>query len=76
MKEITLAQLAPGQKAKIVKIAGGKGLHSRLMSMGVYSGREIVKFSHIGLRGPVVVKIGRSIIALGHGIAEKVIVAI
>lgn len=53
---------------------GGGNLQNRLMNMGVYKGREIVKLSHIGLRGPVVVKVGRGILALGHGVAAKVVV--
>ena len=53
---------------------GGGNLQNRLMNRGVYKGREIVKLSHIGLRGPVVVKVGRGILALGHGVAAKVVV--
>jgi len=43
------------------------------MNMGVYKGKEVTKLSHIGLRGPVVIKAGRSILALGHSVAAKVI---
>ncbi len=46
------------------------------MNMGVYKDKEIFKLSHIGLRGPVVIKVGRSILALGHGIAEKIIIEV
>lgn len=74
MKIMTLAQLKGNTKAKILDIAGGKSITSRLMNMGIYKGRELLKLSHIGLRGPVVVKAGRTILALGHGIAEKIIV--
>ena len=42
--------------------------------MGAYKGKEIEKVSHIGLKGPVVIKVGRSILALGHGVAAKIIV--
>jgi len=42
--------------------------------LGLYKGKEIAKLSHIGLRGPVVVKIGRSILALGHNVSSKIIV--
>jgi Fe2+ transport system protein FeoA len=44
------------------------------MNMGVYRGKEIIKLSHIGLRGPVVIKSGRTILALGHSVAAKIIV--
>ncbi len=72
MKRISLAQIKTNRKAKIAEIAGGANLQNRLMNMGMHKGREIVKLSHIGLKGPVVVKAGRSILALGHGVAAKI----
>lgn len=74
MKRIALTQLGPDRKARISDIAGGGNLRSKLMHMGVYKGREVTKLSHIGLRGPVVIRVGRGILALGHGVAAKVIV--
>lgn len=69
---VSLAQLKAGNKAKILDILGGSSLASKLMNMGIYKGKEVSKLSHIGLRGPVVIKVGRTILALGHGIAEKI----
>jgi len=63
-----------GQKGKLIEITGGGNLHDRLMSMGLNKGRELTKLSHIGLRGPVVVKAGRTILALGHGVASKMVI--
>ena len=74
MKEVSLAHLKPGSKARVLDILGGSSLRSKLMNMGLYSGREIQKLSHLGLKGPVVIKAGRTILALGHGIAHKIIV--
>jgi len=74
MRKISLVQLKPNHKGRIAEIAGGENLRSKLMHMGVYEGKEVTKFSHIGLRGPVVIKTGRSILALGHGVAAKVMV--
>jgi Fe2+ transport system protein FeoA len=73
LKKISLAQIKPNHKGRVVEILGGTNLQDRLMNMGVYKGKEITKLSHIGLRGPVVIKSGRSILALGHGVAAKVI---
>ncbi len=73
MKKISLIKLRANRKGKIVEILGGSNLQSRLMNMGVFKGKEISKLSHVGLRGPVVIKSGRSILALGHGVAAKVI---
>jgi len=75
LKRISLVQLKSDHKGKIVEILGGSNLKTKLESMGLYEGKEITKVSHIGLRGPVVIKAGRSILALGHGVAAKVIVS-
>jgi len=74
MGKISLAQFKTNQKGKIIEILGGTTLQNKLMNMGVYKGKEVTKLSHIGLRGPVVIKVGRSILALGHGIASKIII--
>lgn len=74
MKRASLIQLKPNHKGKVSEILGGTNLQNRLMNMGVYAGKEITKLSHIGLRGPVVIRAGRSILALGHGVAAKIII--
>ncbi len=74
MKKISLVQIKANNKVRVLEILGGSNLESKLLSMGVYKGKPLIKLSHIGLRGPVVIKSGRSILALGHGVAEKIIV--
>ena len=76
MKKISLVQMQTEHKARILEISGGTNLAARLMSMGVFEGKEVTKLSHVGLKGPVVIKIGRSILALGHGVAAKVMVEV
>lgn len=66
--------LKANHKGRVSEILGGAGLQHRLMSMGIYAGKEIVKLSYVGLRGPVVIKVGRSVLALGHGVALKIMV--
>lgn len=73
MKRVSLIQLKANRKGRVVEVLGGTNLHHKLMHMGIFKGKEITKLSHIGLRGPVVIKSGRSILALGHGVAAKVI---
>ncbi|MBN1914013.1 MAG: ferrous iron transport protein A, partial [Candidatus Omnitrophica bacterium] len=72
-KKISLLLMKEKQKGKISLIDGGFALRNRMMSMGLYEGREITKLSHFALRGPVAIKVGRSVIALGHGMASKII---
>ncbi|MDP3143161.1 MAG: FeoA family protein [Candidatus Omnitrophota bacterium] len=65
-----------GRKGKIVEVSGGDNLKQRLMHMGIYMNRDIIKMSHLALQGPVTAKVGRTIIALGHGMAAKIKVEI
>jgi len=74
MKKNNLLQIKSGQKVRIAAILGGIALENKMMTLGIYPGREITKIGHIALRGPVTVKVGRSVIALGHGMAAKIIV--
>lgn len=62
------------QKGRVVEISGGIALQNKLMSLGIYPGREISKLSHMVLKGPVTIKVARTVIALGHGMASKIIV--
>ena len=74
MKKVSLVQAKANEPVKILGVLGGSNLEHRLLNMGVYTGKEVTKLSHIGLRGPIVIKAGRSILALGHGVAAKIIV--
>lgn len=65
-----------GQKGTVSELCGGDNFKHRMASMGVYPGRDITKISHFALKGPVTIKVGRSLIALGHGVAEKIIAEI
>jgi ferrous iron transport protein A len=76
MKKITLIQMRVKQKGKVVDILGGAALHNRLMGMGIYPGKEITKLNHFPLRGPVAIKVGRSVVALGYGMAHKIMVEV
>lgn len=62
------------EKGRVVDIQGGKSFQNRLMSQGIYPGCEIIKLSQFMLRGPIAMKIGRTVLALGHGMAKKIIV--
>ncbi|MDI6606438.1 MAG: FeoA family protein [Candidatus Omnitrophota bacterium] len=76
MKNISLIQMKKNQRGRIAAISVGHKLENRLMSLGLYKGKEITKLSHFALRGPVTVRVGRSVLALGHGMAGKVMVGV
>ena len=76
MRKLSLIQMKENRKAKVLEISGGRILQHRMMSMGIYPGREITKLSHFALKGPVTVRVGKSVLALGHGVAAKIILEI
>lgn len=70
--ERTLLQLENNKPVEILSINGGQRLIRRLESMGLRVGVKVVKIGHCS--GPVIVKIGVTQLAIGRGMAEKVIV--
>ena len=75
-KYISLAELETGQRCRIMKFLSGPGLTRRLEEMGIRAGKRAVKISGMPLRGPVVVQVGGTRIALGHGMARKIMVEV
>ena len=73
---LSLAQLLPGQSAKVVNIEGGRGLRQRLENLGIREGGIVKKERVVFTFGPIIVKAGSTQIALGRGMASKVIVEI
>ena len=76
MKAIPLTQAKDKTKVRVIDISAGKVMQRRLMGMGIYPGRVIIKLSQFMLKGPVAVKTGRSIIALGYGAANQILVEV
>ncbi|MGB2599342.1 MAG: FeoA family protein [Candidatus Omnitrophota bacterium] len=76
MKEINLTQLGAKKTAVIKEILGGYVVTRRLESMGVRPGKSITMISAHFWRGPVTVIVGKSKVAIGHGMAQRVIVEV
>ena len=66
-----LAMCAPGEKVKITKIVGGRCIGSKLSSMGLNIGQEIEVLNN---SGPFIIKAKGTRLALGRGLAQKVLV--
>ncbi len=75
MKEqLRLTQVQNMKRVRVVRIEGGWGARQRLNRVGIHEGDEIfIKRSGI-MGGPLLVRIHGSDIALGRGIAHKVVV--
>jgi Fe2+ transport system protein FeoA len=68
----TLAQASPGRRVKLVSIRGDRALSRRLLALGLTVGNE-VEVLH-SRRGDVIVGRDGNRLALGHDIAEQVVI--
>jgi ferrous iron transport protein A len=69
----TLSNLAPGEVGVIDELVGGWGFVSRLSTLGFTPGAQLTMVQNFG-RGPLIVNIRGTRIALGRGEAAKVYV--
>jgi ferrous iron transport protein A len=71
----TLDQLSPGGYGTVTAIHGGPGLRRNLQRMGIHVGDRLRVAGRGAFRGPLLVEIHGSRIALGRGVARRVEVA-
>ena len=71
---LRLVEMGAGERGTVFKIQGGIGLKRRLEAMGIRPGATIVKIAGSPLGGPVVIRIGSMRLAIGCGMAGKVMV--
>jgi len=69
---LPLGFLPAGRKGLVKEIAGGRGLRKRLTDLGLTRGTVVRVVQND--RGPLIVSLGESRIALGFGMAQKVMV--
>ncbi len=68
-----LTDLAPDISARVMTVQGGRGIAARLASMGIYPG-SIVTLKCGGSIGPVIIQVRGSRIAIGRGMAHRILV--
>jgi ferrous iron transport protein A len=73
-KHVAVSKMKSGQTGRIIEIQGGQGLTARLSGLGIIPGRNITKISDMLMRGPVTIKTGNTRVAIGYGMADKIIV--
>jgi ferrous iron transport protein A len=71
---ITLTRMQTGQSGRVVEIQGGFGVIDRLNALGIIPGKRITKISSMLARGPVAIQVDRAQLAIGYGMANKIIV--
>lgn len=73
MKKIRLTEAKPDKELVLVSIEGGQGLERKLTDMGLIPGEKIKKLEYSG-RGPVLLVVKGAKLAIGEGMAERIIV--
>ena len=72
---MTLDQLQPGRSATILTIEGGPGVQQRLLQIGLHPGDTVSLASRGAFRGPVLINVAGMQVALGRGIARRIVVS-
>ena len=72
--QLTLAEMKTGQTGTVVEVLGGHGLIGRLDALGIRSGRKVTKLSSTLFRGPVMVRVNSTQVAVGFGMARRIMV--
>lgn len=72
--QLTLNQIKPGEQVRVMGVAGGWVGHERLTELGFRPGIVVEMLAIHPFRGPVVVRIDNTQVAIGRGLAQKVIV--
>ena len=75
-KQTTLVLMPTGRSGVVVQIRGGTIMVSRLSAMGIRPGKRIIKSSAMFMRGPVTVQVDRAQLAIGYGMASRIMVAL
>lgn len=69
---IPLTTVSKGREVILVDIQGGRGLRSKLYSMGLFPGVKLKVVGNGG--GPIMIAINDTRLALGFGMARKIMV--
>jgi len=75
-KQMSLSRIQAGQSGTVIQIQGGYGLVNRLNALGIRPGKRITKISSMFMRGPVTIQVDRAQVAIGFGMARRIIVGL
>lgn len=70
---LPLAMISEGEDVQLVNIIGGRVLRKRLADLGLNPGMSL-KVIQVDPQGPMILAVKDSRIALGRGMAQKVMV--
>ncbi|KPJ51102.1 hypothetical protein AMJ40_00935 [candidate division TA06 bacterium DG_26] len=73
---LALSDLSSGQSGVVVDVVGGFGMRRRVEAMGIRPGKSVTKVSGMFMRGPVVVRVDNMEVAIGWGMARRIMVKV
>jgi len=73
---ISLDKMPSGKKGIITDVQGGHGIVQKMHVLGIRPGKEITKISNQLMRGPIIIRSGNTEIAIGYGMARKIMVEV
>lgn len=74
IKAVPLSSLFPGEKAKIVALGHGRGRQRHFRTMGLMEGKIVEIVAVQPARGPVVLNVEGTQIAIGMGMARNILI--
>ena len=72
--DVTLDKMPEGQEGVVTQLSGRSGFVRHLESLGIRPGKKITKVNSVFMRGPVIVEVDRARVAVGHGMARRIVV--
>ena len=69
-----MLEMLHGEDGIIISINGGNGFCTRMANLGIRPGKPVTKVSAQLLRGPIQIRIENIQIAIGRGMARKIMV--
>ena len=72
----SLSEMKDQESGIVHEIKGGRNFADRLNSLGIKPGTRITVVSSMRMKGPVTVQIGSATIAIGSGMAQKIVVKV
>ena len=74
--QVRLVAMDEREQGKVVEIQGGRGVAARLHNMGIFRDQQITKVHSQLFHGPVLLEVGRAQVAIGFGMAKKIVVEV
>lgn len=74
--DVNLTSLKDGQTGTVVGFNGGEGFIKKMQAMGLTPGKKVHKISSHFWQGPQTIRVGKTRLAIGYRMAEKIIVKV